>query len=313
VTAGRLAPLDFVIVGAQRSASTYLNACLRDHPGIFLCRDEVPFFESPFFESTPAAALDAVFAGARPGQQRGIHRPDYLAHPECAGNIARVVPDARIVAVLRDPVARAVSAYFWYVQFGLLPLAPLDAGIERLLDGRLDPSYPRASEIVEYGFYGRHLTRFVDAFGADKVLALIDRDLADPSTLARTYEFLGVDPGHRPAPLGRPRNQGVHDLRRLRFLRARRHLAWSWDSVSVYEYRPRRLRRPLRFLPTAAIVGIDRLVLARVFRGPPPALRADLQARLRSVYEPDIRLLESLLGRDLGAWRETPAIPRPSR
>jgi len=296
------APLDFVVVGAQRAASTHLNACLRGHPDIYMCPDEVPYFEDPFFATTPPAELDAALAGASPDQIRGIQRPDYLARPECPANIRSVAPDARIVAVLRDPVARAVSAYHWYVQFGLLPLLPLDIGMARLLDGWTDPAYPRAGEIIDLGLYGRHLSRYTDTFGADRVRVVLGDDLHDPATFRALYRFLGVAEDHRPqVEMGT--NAGAYDLRRLRFLRLRRRLAWSWDDVTTYDYTPRRLRRPVASVISAAVVTVDRVVLARIFTGGSPVLRPDLEQRLRARYADDITLLETLLGRDLAAWR----------
>jgi Sulfotransferase domain len=303
------APLDFVIVGAQRAASTHLNACLRDHPQLFLCPDEVPFFEDPFFDSTPVEALSAVFAKAKPGQRRGIQRPDYLGRAECARHIRKLAPDARILAVLRDPVDRAVSAYFWYVQFGLLPLIDVNQGMARLLDGWTDPAYPRAGEILEYGFYGRHLSRYVDTFGADQVLALTTDELREPTGLPRVYAFLGADPTHRIRVREQAHNAGVYDMRRLRVLRARKNFAWSWDGQTVFRYRPRRLRRPLHFLPTAAIVGFDRLVLAKLLGNARPRLEPGLAARLRMLYGDDVRVLESLLSRDFAAWRRATGTP----
>lgn len=295
--------VDFVVVGAQRSASTHLNSCLRDHPEIFMCRDEVPYFEDPFFHTTPQSELAAVFAGANPVQRRGIQRPDYLARPECAGNIRSVAPEARIVAVLRDPVGRAISAYHWYMQFGLLPLVPVDLGMERLLDGWTDPSYPRAPEILELGFYGRHIAHYLDTFGPRQVLVLLGDDLRHTQTYRSLYRFLGVDEDHSPRVIDRATNAGAYDLRRLRWLRLRRGFAWSWDDVTVYSYQPRRLRRPIASLVSAIVVGVDRFVLARLLTDRSPTVRPDLERRLRDLYAADVVVLESLLGRDLGAWR----------
>ncbi|MBA3464118.1 MAG: sulfotransferase domain-containing protein [Deltaproteobacteria bacterium] len=300
----RTRPLvDFLVVGAQRSATTHLNTRLGDHPEIFMCPDEVPYFEHPFFARSKPSELRAAVAAATPHQRRGIQRPDYLARPECAPNIKSVVPDARILAVLRDPVARAISAYHWYVQFGLLPLLPLDVGIARLLDGWTDPSHPRASEILDLGFYGRHLARYVDAFGADRILVVLNEDLDNPTTFQTIYRFLGVAEDHEPRTTTRRTNAGTYDLRRLRVLRARRRFAWSWDHVDTYEYRPRRLRRPAASLVSAAVVALDQVVLARVFPNGSPVLRPDLEARLREVYADDVVRLESLLGRGLATWR----------
>lgn len=305
------APVDFLVIGAQRASSTHLNACLRDHPQLFMCPDEVPYFEAPFFTTTPPAELEAALAGAAPGQRRGIQRPDYLARPECPGNIRSVAPDARMIAVLRDPVARAVSAYHWYMQFGLLPLLPLNEGMRRLLDGWTDPAYPRAFEILELGFYGRHLSRYRDTFGADQVLVLLGDDLRTPEGYRRLYGFLGVDEDHLPTMVDRPTNAGTYDLRRLRWLRLRQRFAWSWDDVTEYHYQPRRLRRPLAFAVTAAVVGVDRYILARVLTDRRPALRPDLEQRLRALYADDVVLLESIVDRSLAVWQGDGGRARP--
>jgi len=298
-----------VVVGAQRAGSSHLSACLGDHPDIYLCPDEVPYFEDPFFANTPPSALAPAFARARAGQRLGIHRPEYLARPECAERIHEHSPDSRIVVVLRDPVARAVSAYFWYVQFGLLPLEALDTGMERLLGGGDDPAYPRAHEIIDFGMYGHQLRRYLDDFGPDQVLVVLATELDDPDTYVRLWRYLDVDPDHRPPPPDHRANAGVYDLRRLGVLRSRRRLAWSWDRATRYEYKARRMRQPLRFLPNAAVVGFDRAVLSRVFRNSSVQLRPDLAERLRAVYATDIALLSSLLDRDLSAWALPPAGP----
>src|SRR5439155_16486860 len=127
--------------------------------------DEVPYFEDPFYDRSPPDAFAAVFASADPHRRWGIHRPDYLGLEPCAARIHAYDPNCRIVVALRDPVSRAVSAYFWYVQFRMLPLVPLNEGLRRLLDGWTDDDAPHATEILDFGRYGHHLQRYVDTFG----------------------------------------------------------------------------------------------------------------------------------------------------
>jgi hypothetical protein len=294
--------IDFAIVGAQKAGSTQLGACLLDHPEICLCADEVPYFQDPFYENSQPAELERVFARRRPGQLRGIHRPDYLARPECPARIAADAPGARILVVLRDPAARAISAYFWYLQFGMLPLEPVDIGLTKLLDGWTDPRYPHAGEILEYGRYAAHLRRYHEAFGPERVFVLLSGDLGDRRTIAEVYRFLDVDPGHVASALGHRRNEGVYDLRRLRLLRSRRRLTFSWDSTDRYTYRTRRLRKPVSFLPNAAVVAVDRLVLARLFGNEKPVVPEPVTRRLREYYSEDVADLGRLLARDLSSW-----------
>jgi hypothetical protein len=297
------ARLDFAIVGAQRSGSTQLSACLQEHPEIFLCPDEVPYFENPFFPNTAPSALTPVFGGARAGQRRGIHCPSYLCRIEVTDRLHAYAPDARILMVLRDPVARAVSAYYWYVQYGMLPLIPAEAGLGRLLDGWSDPDYLQADEVLGWSVYAPHVERYLARFGPDQVLVLMNDDLDDPEMYPRLFEFVGVSSEHVPAPRQARANSGVYDPRRLRWLRTRQRLAWSWAETNEYRYRPRRLRKPVRFALNAAVVGIDRVVLARLFGNRAAPLSSELQARLRAHFADDVRQLESVLGRDLVGWR----------
>jgi hypothetical protein len=293
-----------VVVGAQRAGSTHLAATLEQHPGLYVCPDEVPFFEDPFFGNSDPAALVPVFAAARPDQRLGIHCPSYLGHGEVAARLVARDPGVRVLAVLREPVARAVSLYFWYVQFGMLPLEPLATGMDRLLDGWSDPAYPHAHEVIDWGLYGKHWQRYVDVFSPDQLLVLLIGELDDPGAWRRVFAFLDVDSAFSPEPHLGPKNAGVYDLRRLRWLRTRERWAWSWQETTSYEYRPRRLRKPVRFLLNGAVVGLDRYVLARVFGNDVPTLPPATEARLRARYTDDISHLESLLARDLSSWRQ---------
>jgi hypothetical protein len=59
------------------------------------------------------------------------------------------------------------------------------------------------------------------------------------------------------------------------------------------------------FVPNAAIVALDRVVLARIFGNRRATLRPDLEARLRHLYAEDVKEVEELTERDLTAWRTT--------
>ncbi len=137
------APLvDFAIIGGQRAGSSHLAGLLADHPELYVVAGEVPYFEDPFYEASSRAELERAVAPAG-ARWRGIHRPELLTRAECAGRLVDHNPQVRVVAVLRNPVDRAVSAHAWYAQFGLVPLEPVADGLRRLLDGWEDPAWPR--------------------------------------------------------------------------------------------------------------------------------------------------------------------------
>lgn len=301
MTAAAWPRLDVVVIGAQKAGSTHLADLLGRHPDVYMCPDEVPILEDPFYANSNPAELDAALAGAHATQQRGIHRPSYLGHSEVPARLRSHAPDARVVAVLRDPVDRAISAYSWYLQFALLPVRPAEAGLTALLDGWRDVAYPHAREVLDYGLYGRHLQRWLDVFPRDQVLVIDTGMLGGVELRRELFEFLHLAQSGLAGVHGRT-NRGVYDPRRLRFMRARARLAFSWDSTDRYTYRPRRLRRPLGSALAVAATVVDRQLLARVFGNEPPTLSPGLRDRLGAFYEDDARLLANVLGRDPG-WR----------
>ena len=72
---------DFAIIGAQKSATTFLHGCLAEHPEVYMPRAEIPFFESPDYERSKISDLAGLFAG-RSEKWLGFKRPNFLGKPE---------------------------------------------------------------------------------------------------------------------------------------------------------------------------------------------------------------------------------------
>lgn len=296
------AELDFVILGAQKSASTFVHHCLLEHPQIDIPSEESRTFEDPFYSSGALAELDRLFGPRSVEVRRGIKRPDYLADPAVPERLARAAPDLRLLAVLRDPVPRAVSAYFHYVRLGFLPVQPLDRGFEQILDGTLERTYPRAADVLRYGLYGEHLTRYLEHFGRDQLLVLMQRDLrTQPAEeIASVLRFLEVrdDLAAELVSATPPANSGSYDQRRVRLQRSRNRF--------LFDYTPDRYRRTPKpkvsrggFLLAGGATVLDQQVLARFDRAPAPKLSPALEQRLRDLYAADAEVLQSLLGRQV--------------
>lgn len=299
--------LDFAIIGAQKSASTYVHECLVNHPSIDIPPAEVRFFENPSYASARRDRFEQLFAPRRPGTLRGLKRPDHLADPLAPARITSAAPDVRVVAVLRDPVPRAVSAYVHYVRLGFLPLLPINQAFEGILDGSLAAGgYPRAADVLGYGRYGEHLTRWLGAVRQDRMHVMLQPDLASQPALeiARLLTFLDLDPAASDelTTAVRSANTGTYDHRRIRLLRSRNRFLFDY-SPDHYRREPRR-PHPLGLAWVAAATAVDRGVLSRGDRARQPVLRADLEAGLRSFYFRDTRTLEDLIGPV--PWRVTP-------
>jgi len=205
-----LRPLpDFLIIGAQKAGTTALYAYLRRHPQITgPSWKEVSFFDRHYTRG------EAWYRGNFPNALRtrglvGEASPSYLFHPLAPERVAALVPEAKLIALVRNPVDRAFSQYQHEVALGREPLSFEDAleaegerlsgEVERML---ADPAYfSRPWWDYTYrgrGRYAEQLDRWLAVFAREQLLVVPSEDLlAEPEqTHARVLEFLGAPP-HR--------------------------------------------------------------------------------------------------------------------
>jgi sulfotransferase family protein len=207
---------DFLILGAQKAGTTALYAYLRWHPEITgPSFKEVSFFDRHYTrgETWYRAHLPATprqwVARQRHGRWPAVGEasPSYLFHPLAPERVAALLPDARLIAVLRDPVDRAFSHYQHEVALGREPLPFEDAlaAEEERMRGEVqrmtsDPSYFSEAwwnhTYVARGRYGEQLRRWFASFPPEQILVLFSDDLLQQpaDTYARVLAFLGVDP-----------------------------------------------------------------------------------------------------------------------
>ena len=294
---------DFLVVGAQKAASTTLLRALRDHPDVWMPASEDPFFRDPLFDEGRVAEHLATYDG-HPEAAVGLKCPDYLARPEVPERLARHLERPRLITTLREPTSRAVSAYYWYVRWGMLPIEDPSAGLSALLRGDYRERVPSSEEILTWGLYGRALTRYLDWFDRDQLLVLFDHELRGaqlPAALRRTATFLGIDPAAVPADVERVSNEGVYEPRRLRFLQLRnpdvlyRHPDGDYWNV----YPP---SSPWRRARSAAVAGVDRYALKRLWGNDRPALDPAVLEQLRDYYREDLEVLSGIVGELPSGW-----------
>jgi len=126
----------FAIIGAQKSATTFVQRCLQAHPNVFLPSGELAAFEDPDYASFDAEAFDEHFAAGRNVNAIGLKRPNYLHQADVPTRLYRHLPHAKLIVVLRDPIHRAISAYFHQVRHGFAPAKEINTGLLAILDGR---------------------------------------------------------------------------------------------------------------------------------------------------------------------------------
>lgn len=177
---------DFLIVGAMKCGTSTLQAQLALQPGIFMTTPKEPNFFSD--DDVHARGLDwykALFAGARPGDLKGeasTHYTKLPTYPDCLPRLTATLAAPRIIYLIRDPVARAVSHYIHEWTMGQM-------------SGDIEAAFDRHPELVDYGCYARQIAPYVAAFGSDRVfLSSLEAMTASPQALLdRVCAFLGYE------------------------------------------------------------------------------------------------------------------------
>jgi hypothetical protein len=208
--------LDFVIIGTQKGGTTSLWQYLRDHPQLWMPRTkEAPFFNKAQADDAAelAAYMDRRFGEAPDGALLGKATPHYMMGSRradverIARRIATAFPDVRLIALLRDPLERAVSHYRMAVRRGQEERS-FDEAIADLLDpGQLADGRSRATETNSYvvqGEYARILRAYHESLPAEQLHVELTEDLSgDPGAVVdRVLGFLGLPAGFRPKGLG---------------------------------------------------------------------------------------------------------------
>jgi hypothetical protein len=299
---------DFLVVGSPKAGSTALHDALAAHPQLFAS----PVKEPKYFLTGGVPPLRAehrgpgdahssrewvwrradyeqLFRDAPAGSLSFESTPFYLWSRSSHRRMAADVPDAKLIAVIRDPVDRAFSNWTHLRADGLEPEADFVQACYREAD-RVRAGWAPFWRYLELGRYGEQLQHLYRYFDPARVLVIRYRRLIDEprETLDEACHFLGVDTGAvtglPESNLGRWAGDGVRNDVLRRVVRAGA-AAGSLADPKVW----RAAERPLRNL-------LQRGGLPR------PRITPEQRAELIPYFRDDIALLCDLLGSDYAEW-----------
>lgn len=270
---------NFLIIGAPKAGTTSLYDYLREHPDIFMPRlKEARFFgydgqgSRQKFPVQSREEYEALFEDVRGETAIGEATPHYLVYPQAAGRIHALIPQARLIASLRNPVDRSFSVY-------QMNMRNKDAnrGVPYLEALKAD----RNSQET----YAEQLERYFALFPREqiRIILLEELETKPEKTVQSLFSFLGVDPGYRPDvskisnPGGEPKNRMLHGL--------------------LSNPQLRTLSR--RFLP-ASLVERAKGVRSRNLKK--SGLSPEERGQAIEMFRDDIRRTQDLIGRDLSHW-----------
>ena len=225
---------NYLILGAQKAGTTFLYEALCTHPLVIPSKvKEVHFFDHHWKRGTrwyrrrfPTGGMTALLRAQHIRRRlcRGEATPYYLFHPVAAGRIKSIIPDVKLIVVLRNPIYRAYSHHQHNVRHDREPLSFRDAiaaeperlaGEEERL--RNDPDYRSYAHqhysYIARGEYAQQLAVYLDRFPRERLWVLKAEHLfADPGRwINRTCEFLDLPPLSQARNAWAPRNVGAYE------------------------------------------------------------------------------------------------------
>ena len=297
----------FFLVGHSKSGTTALYEMLSQHPQIFLPEMKEPIFFAPelprqahrYRAPETLEEYEALFGPAAPGQLVGEGSASYLRSPQAAARIAAARPDARIVAILREPTSFLRSFHLQVVQAHYEDQRDLARALSLEGERRRGRHLPRRSLWPQELLYTDHvryveqLRRYHDAFGDGQVLVLIYDDFRDDNeaTVRRVLRFLGAD---EEVPLAaREVNPTVATRSQL-----------ADNVLHSVSHGEGALSGAVKRAATAVVPArARRRALATAQRGlvwrEPPQPDERLMRAMRRRFEPEVAALSSYLDRDL--------------
>jgi hypothetical protein len=240
---------DFLVIGAQKCATSSLCEQLGAHPNVFMTHPKEPyFFSDPATWARGWAWYERLFAGSEACTARGEGSTTYSMqglYPWTASRIAEHLPEARLIYIVRDPLERIVSHWMHLRSRQNRETEPFNAAVR----GR--PEY------IDNSRYFKQISVYRALYPAERILILFFDDFRrDPrAVLRRCFTFLGVDPDIEIDNADEPRHASAHGrvdrtalgaLRRIPLFGRLRDVA----PAPVRDVFQRVLKRPIGARPT---------------------------------------------------------------
>ncbi len=293
---------NFLIIGAARSGTSSLYEYMNQHPDIFFSANKEPLFfafdgDKVDFKGpgdnrqvniktvTELASYQDLFSHVTTEKAIGEASADYLyaeKAPEC---IHHYIPDAKLVAVLRNPVERAYSSFLYTIRDDREPLRDFAEALAQE-DERVAAHWEYIWHYRRMGYYYQHLSRYYRLFNRSQIRIYLNEDLRQDtlSVLRDAFAFLEVDDTFKP-DISIAYNEGGFPRRKL------------LNRLLTRQSRFKSFLRP--FMPAFIMKNYIQLKYKNLDK---PELSGELKLELARAYKDDILKLQDLIQKDLSSW-----------
>ncbi len=282
---------DFIVIGAQKCGTSSLHFYLDSHPDIRMSVEkELQFFSRDDRWSRGVAWYrERLAAGGKPGAALiGESSPQYTWYPfgpDVPQRMHSLLPDAKLIYIVRDPIERLLSQYMDWIHL---------FWEDRDIEAALSDVTTRPNRYIEPGCYRTQLDRYLQYYPAENILVLTLEELSgDPdTTMARVYAFIGADPAFRSPALNETRNPQAGKRKPNALFRA-----LMTERLRFELLEPRRL-------PVWAAKALKRVINLTGQRLERPQLLPATAARLKAIYRDEVAGLEAFCGGSFPGWHD---------
>lgn len=276
---------NFLIIGAMKAGTTALHQCLKQHPEIYMS----PVKETGFFirDYKTIEEYSSFFPGASEEKAIGEVDPAYLVRANAHEKIARYLPKAKLIVILRDPADRAYSYFLMrYRQelYGLNDDQIFDYFTHTIQKDRL---------LIQEGFYYTYLQRYLSLFKREQIkICLYDDFNLTPNILFRDiFSFLEVDENYQLDNLDTYHNKG--GMIKNKFLFKSTNNIRNYFNTYAKKIVPEVVNKKIYSI-------YNNLKNRNLIKA--PKLNPEIRQQLVKIYAEDILNLQNMIDRNLEIW-----------
>ncbi len=292
--------IDFIGIGAAKSATYWIFQCLREHPEIcFSSKKEIHFFDIPYNYRKGFKHYYSFFKHCPKNKIKGEFTPGYLVSPNAPDLIFKHFPNVKIIACLRNPIEKI------YSQFRFLSYTKRRYHIYKTFEDAI----LRNRNLIEHGFYYKQLKRYYDIFPKENILITFYNDLKrNPREFIKNiFIFLNVnDRDFIPPMLNKKVNiTGIKVVKnRIPFFNS---FAYKIRERIIRDSSLEKFLKKITFnMPLEKILGYNKKT-TRINKTKgviyTPPIKETTRKYLNRIYREDIKKLEKLLHKDLSYWK----------
>ena len=273
---------NFLCVGAQRCATTWLYECLRNHPEIYLPEiKEINYFSDincNNYSKGPEWYSDH-FKRVRNEKAIGEITPEYLLDKNTPKRIYEMLGIIKLIVIIRNPINRIISSYGRWIRENS------DVSIEHFIDNNMD-------YCIDRGYYYKSIRRFYKYFQPNDIIIMVYEDIKkNPHDfLMQIYRFLNVKPIINNSFINNYFNMGINN--RGFFLN-------SIVRLRNIAYKSNSLRKMIKFIERSKSGNAFMKSFLGLYRKKDHMISTAREKKLIQLYKQDSKKLSNLLDRDL--------------